>query len=110
MTSPLPVRPVNRVCSMVARHLVSLAFAEEKVAEMDYQEKLRRVQMYMDAGIIDRENWYPACGFTELPFVIRTGLRLLYCWQPSTGRHAYINLDTDIALTDSEALESLCIC
>lgn len=48
-------------------------------------------------------NWFPACGGTEVPFTTRNGFRLLYCWQPPTGRHAYINLDTDIALTDEEA-------
>jgi transposase len=44
--------------------------------------------------------WHPACGGK---FISRGGHRLLYCWQPSSGRHAYINLDTDIVLTDDEA-------
>ena len=52
-------------------------------------------------------NWVPACGGTEVPFTTRTGFRLLYCWQPSTGRHAYINLDTDILLSDDEARAAL---
>lgn len=47
--------------------------------------------------------WLPACGGTEVPFVTRSGRRLLYCWQPSTGSHAYIDLDSDIILTDDEA-------
>ena len=47
--------------------------------------------------------WVPACGGTEVPFTTRNRYRLLYCWQPSTGRHAYLNLDTDIILTDEEA-------
>ena len=47
--------------------------------------------------------WLPACGRTEVSFLTRTGYRLLYCWQPSTGRHAYLNCDTDIMLTDDEA-------
>lgn len=55
----------------------------------------------------DNGNWVPACGGTELPFTSRGGHRLLYCWQQSSGRHAYINLDTDIALTDDEARASL---
>jgi hypothetical protein len=56
-----------------------------------------------------RENgpWFPACQGTEVPFTSRSGLRLLYCWQPSTGRHAYINLATDILLTDEEAQAAL---
>lgn len=48
-------------------------------------------------------NWVPACNGTEVPFITRTGQRLLYCWQPSTGRHAYLNCETDIILTDEEA-------
>ena len=48
-------------------------------------------------------NWYPANGGTEEPFVTRAQRRLLYCWQPSTGRHAYLDLGTDIILTDEES-------
>ncbi len=51
--------------------------------------------------------WFPACGGTEQPFVTRNGQRLLYCWQPSTGRHAYLNLGTDVFLTDDEAAAAL---
>jgi hypothetical protein len=47
--------------------------------------------------------WVPACGGTETPFTTRTGARLLYCWQPSTGKHAYYNCDTDIILDNEEA-------
>ena len=52
-------------------------------------------------------HWYRACRGNQGPFVSRGGHRLLYCWQPSTGRHAYINLDTDIALSDDEARATL---
>jgi hypothetical protein len=52
-------------------------------------------------------NWFPACGGTEQPFTTRTGRRLQYCWQPSTGNHAYLDLDTDIILTDDEAITAL---
>lgn len=48
-------------------------------------------------------NWIPACGGTEVPFTTRSGRVLLYCWQPSTGRHAYIDCQTDLILTDEEA-------
>lgn len=47
--------------------------------------------------------WVPACGGTEVPFLTRTRRRLQYLWQPSTGRHAYIDCDTDILLSDEEA-------
>ncbi len=48
-------------------------------------------------------NWIPANGGTELPFTTRSGRRLQYCWQPSTGRHAYLDMGTDLILTDDEA-------
>lgn len=52
-------------------------------------------------------NWYPANGGTETIFVARSGRRLLYCWQPTTGRHAYLDCETDIILTDAEAAAHL---
>lgn len=55
-----------------------------------------------DARALDGA-WVPACGGGEVPFWTRNGYRLLYCWQASTGRHAYLNCDTDIILTDEEA-------
>lgn len=48
-------------------------------------------------------NWIPACGGTEVPFVTRSGVILQYLYQPSTGNHAYIDVDSDIFLTDQEA-------
>ena len=51
----------------------------------------------------EQGSWYPACNGTEVPFHTRNGYRLLYCWQPSTGRHAYLNCDTDIILSDEDA-------
>lgn len=47
--------------------------------------------------------WLPANGGTETPFTTRSGRRLQYCWQPSTGRHAYLDMGTDLILTDDEA-------
>ena len=49
------------------------------------------------------DNWYPAHNGTETPFVSRSGKRLLYCFQPSTGNHAYMDVDNDILLSDEEA-------
>lgn len=48
-------------------------------------------------------NWEPANGGTEVPFFTRNGRRLLYCWQPSTGNHAYLDVCTDLILSDEEA-------
>ena len=49
------------------------------------------------------DNWYPAHNGTETPFVSRSGKRLLYCFQPSTGNHSYLDVDNDIILTDEDA-------
>jgi len=48
--------------------------------------------------------WTPASGGTEEVFLTRGGRRLLYCWQQTTGRHAYLDVDSDILLSDDEAL------
>jgi len=47
-------------------------------------------------------DWYPANGGTEVPFFTRAGYKLLYCWQPSTGKHAYLNCETDLLIPDDE--------
>lgn len=33
---------------------------------------------------VDNGPWFPGTG--EEPFFARNGIRLLYCWQPSTGK------------------------
>jgi len=45
--------------------------------------------------------WVVACGGEE-PVMTVKGTRVQYMWQPSTGRHAYYNLDNDLILTDEE--------
>ena len=49
----------------------------------------------------ERENgrWQVGCGGTETP-VTFDGTRWLYVFQPSTGTHGYLNLDTDIVHND----------
>lgn len=48
-------------------------------------------------------DWVPASNGTEQPFTARSGARLLYCWQPRSGLHAYLDLGTDLILSDDEA-------
>lgn len=48
-------------------------------------------------------NWVPANGGTEAPTLYRTGRILLYCYQPSTGKHAYLDCGTDLILSNEEA-------
>ena len=63
----------------------------------------------MNKQTTTKDNWIPACGGTEQPFTSRTGRRLLYCWQPSTGRHAYLDLGSDLILSDEEAQYALAL-
>ena len=56
---------------------------------------------------LERGEWVPACGRTEVPFKTRTGMTLLYVWHTFTGRHAYLDCDTDRVLTDEEAREAM---
>ena len=51
--------------------------------------------------------WIPASHGTERAFWTRTGRHLLYCWQPTTGRHAYLDLGTDLILSDEEGEQAL---
>lgn len=53
------------------------------------------------------DQWTPACGGTETPFVTRSGKRVLYCWNRATGKHAYLDCGTDIIMTDEEARAAL---
>lgn len=53
--------------------------------------------------IKSEDSWVPACGGAEVPFVSRSGRKLLYCWNRATGKHAYLDCSTDIILTDEEA-------
>ena len=52
-------------------------------------------------------DWQPAGGGTEQPFQTRSGATLIYCYQPRSGRHAYLDCGTDLILTDDEAANLL---
>jgi len=53
-------------------------------------------------------DWKPANNGTEVPFLTRAGITLLYCYQPRSGKHGYLNVGTDIILSYDEALNYLC--
>jgi hypothetical protein len=57
-----------------------------------------------NALIARRENrWLPANGGQEEVFTSRSGIRMLYCYNPATEEHRYINADTDLVMTNEEA-------
>jgi len=55
------------------------------------------------ASSSDGGDWVPAAGGTEEPFLTRDGRRLQYMWNPKTRKHAYLDLGTDLILSDEEA-------
>ena len=75
---------------------------EELRATETLSQRIKRVEAEKANGM-----WLPACQGTEVPFHTRLGRVLLYCWQPSTGRHAYLDTQTDLILSDEEARQAL---
>lgn len=69
--------------------------------KMEASESLAAYLDRLDAWKVDGE-WVPAAGGTETPFLTRSGAKLLYCYQPRSGRHAYLDCSTDLILTDEE--------
>lgn len=41
----------------------------------------------------------PACGGCETPFTVN-GRTWLYCWDPDSGRHYYLDVDNDIVVVN----------
>lgn len=58
---------------------------------------------YAAARIAQADRWVPACCGTETPFRTRTGVMLLYVWNPARNAHAYLDCGSDIILTDEQA-------
>lgn len=54
----------------------------------------------------NKDEWVPACGGVETPFTVR-GKCLHYCFNPAQMKHAYLDVDNDIILTDEEAARYL---
>jgi len=69
----------------------------------------RTLAQALDAAQRRREQgpWCPAAGGTEQPFVAADGRRLLYVYQASTGRHAYLDVGADLVLADAEAARAM---
>lgn len=58
---------------------------------------------YQYARIVNADRWVPASGGSETPFKARSGKVLLYCWNPNTGKHAYLDVASDMILSDEDA-------
>jgi hypothetical protein len=77
---------------------------EARAADERRRQANESVASKLERERLHRENgpWVPACNGTEVPFSTRTGHRVLYCWQPSTGRHAYLDCDSDVFIADGD--------
>lgn len=62
---------------------------------------------YTMAIAANADRWVPAHRGTEQPFVSRSGIRMLYCFNPRQQNHAYINADTDVVMTEEETRAAL---
>lgn len=68
--------------------------------EKTVAERIAEIEARREQGL-----WIPSTG--ETPTRYRNGKVLQKCWQPSTGKTAFLNVETDIFLTDEEAVETL---
>ena len=48
--------------------------------------------------------WVPGTG--ETSYMTRSGIRVLYCWNPRTGEKAWLNCDTDMFMSDDDAIRA----
>jgi hypothetical protein len=48
-----------------------------------------------------RDMWVPACGGTETPFIV-CGKKVLYCYNPRQNKHAYLDMSSDMIMSDEE--------
>ncbi len=55
----------------------------------------------------EQGNWFLACCGLEASFISRSGKKMLYVYQPATGKHAYLDVNADIIMTDEEARAAL---
>jgi hypothetical protein len=58
---------------------------------------------------INADAWVVACGGTETPTKTRTGKTLLYVFNPKHRKHAYLDVGTDLILSDEEARAALAV-
>ena len=95
---------------MVSAEKIDIKTAEQRVMRMKRIAQSKLFVSYIENGILDNTNWYPACGGTEEPFQSRTGKRLMYVWCPITNRHAYLDMGSDILLSNEEANVAMGLC
>jgi hypothetical protein len=58
-------------------------------------------QSYNLAATMKLDSWVPACGGTEEVYTVR-GKRFLYCYNPKQHKHAYLDVDCDMIMSDED--------
>ena len=53
-------------------------------------------QEYKRAMATQADQWVPACGGKEVPYLTRAGRRVLYVYNPGRREHGYLDMGTDI--------------
>jgi len=66
------------------------------------KEQRANVEEYKRAVGEKRDAWVVACGGLELPVVNFDGVRTLYVFNPASGEHGFLNMETDIVYRDFE--------
>jgi hypothetical protein len=56
---------------------------------------------YRQAVTMNLDIWVPACGGTEEISLVRNK-RILYCYNPKTKKHAWLDVDSDMIMTNEE--------
>ena len=80
-----------------------LQMSDSKLSDLMKQGKID-MKDFLDIRDFHKEqgNWIPGTG--EHPFLYK-GTRLVYVWQPTTGKKGYLNLDHDIVYNDMDCTE-----
>ena len=60
---------------------------------------------YNRAVRLNLDTWVPACGGQETAFLDKLGRRLLYVFNPFQHLHAYLDVESDMILSPSQANE-----
>lgn len=102
------VPPVKKRIVSVSRAF-KLANSAYRVANLEAEDRLKQDEMFkrMGSETLLNDDWIPAAGGKEEPFTTKDGRKLQYMWNPSTREHAYLDLNTDILLSDDEAWKIL---
>ena len=67
----------------------------------------RATAEYLEAVTAKADRWVPANGGLEEPCTAKSGREVLYVYNPATGQHGYLDLDTDIVWTGRDVAHLL---